>query len=116
MKKIVLVTMLVGIGMAVTGCKVSDKVKTVIENSYSVVVECEKAVDVITEKLTGSELWTEVGKYIESLDKALDAVETTLKKVAPMVGANLTTLSSASAIEDTTYLDAATEKLLKSIE
>jgi hypothetical protein len=114
--KIVGACALVATAMLFVGCKASDQIKTVIENSYAVVQEASRAVATIKTQLDGSQLWTEVGKYVTSLDSALGAISTTLEKVAPIAGANLTQLSSVGAANGTANLDAATDKLLKSIK
>lgn len=102
--------------LVLVGCNASETVKTVVQNTYSVVKEGDKVIDVITQKLSGSQVWTEISAYVTSLDNALSAIATTLERVAPLVGANLTTLSSVSGVQSTAQLDTATDKLLKSIE
>ena len=114
--KTLAVASIIGASLFLVGCNATDTVKKVLENAYSVATEGNRVVQVITTKLSGSALWTDVGGYIGSLDKALAAIKTTIEKVAPMVGANLTALESITPVKSTVELDAATAKLLKSIE
>ena len=114
--KTLAVASIIGASLFLVGCNATDAVKKVLESAYSVAVEGDRVVQVITDKLTGSAIWTDVGSYVSSLDKALAAIKTTIEKVAPLVGANLTTLESVTPVKSTAELDAATAKLLKSIE
>ena len=103
---------------SLVGCNVSDKVATVVENTYNVVQEGNVVVGIITDKLTGSDVWNDIETYVASLSDALDAISTTLERVAPLVGADLTPKDSVVALDPTgtAKLDAATERLLQSIE
>ena len=107
---------LVASALVLAGCKASDTVKSVVENAYSVAKEGDRVIDVITTKLNGSAIWGDVGVYVQSLGGAIDAIGLTLEKVAPLVGANLTTLSSVTPSGSTAELDIATKKLLDSIK
>lgn len=115
-KKTMIVSALLAVMLTLAGCNASETVKTVIQNSYSVVVQATKAIAVIQTTMKDIPQCQSSMVYVDSLNKAMSALQTTMEKVAPIVGANLTTLSSASPVTSTVELDAATSKLLGSIK
>lgn len=115
-KRTMIVSALLAVTLTLAGCNASETIKTVIQNSYSVVVQATKAVAVIQSAVKDVPQLQSSMVYVDSLTKAMGALQTTMEKVAPLVGANLTTLSSASPATSTAELDAATAKLLGSIK
>lgn len=117
MKKSVIIALLGLITLGLAGCNGTSTLRTVVENAYAVVIEGDSVLEKITVTLEGSTLGDDVSEYVVSLDLALDAIAVTLERVAVIIGANLTTLSSAGEIaESTDQLDSAVDVLLESIK
>jgi hypothetical protein len=98
-----------------TGCTLNKKAADLIEKSYSVTVRGETAIEYVIGQLEGSELGLKVQKDLESVQKALAALRSTLETVAGFVGADLTVVAVAS-VEPIPALDDATEELLRALE
>lgn len=116
--KIIAIVGLISIVGMLAGCNASARIKTVIENTYAVISEGTVVLGIIKDKLDGSQVWSDIERYVTSLNTALVAVSTTLERVAPIVGANLAPKTAPLTLDPTgtSKLEAATERLLQSIE
>ena len=117
--KLTLVGLVAALTLSLTGCNAKDSLASVVEKTYSVAVQGQVVVDVITEKLEGSQVWVDIEDYVKGLDEALATVQDTLEKAAPWVGLDLstpTTVALTSSVSELDKLNAATAELRQAIE